>query len=455
MRIVLFACAALGVVFFASPSFAGPLHDGIGAPQSLKVRAIVRSRTEAIDGQFRPAKAEDDFLQSFRSQLLIEYDTGPLRIGAELIDVRGYGQKDASSVGTGEVNALELSQAYLGFDLGDALSKGSKSSVNVGRYVLAINSKRLMDGAGSRNTVNAHTGAFIDWKRKDDKFVAFWSMPHIRLPEDAASIRNNEVEWDLETSDIQLWGASFTKGALFGEGTMELYAYGLAERDSADRPTSNRRLFTPGGRAFREPAEGKLDFDLEAAYQFGHVRASKAAADRADLDVSAWFTHAEVGRTFATAWAPRLSVHFDLATGDGRKPDTYNRFDALYGSRRSDFGPVGLYGPISRSNLVSGGLRFDVEPSDRLDVFVMARTLWLHDATDGFGSTGVRDRTGGSANHAGTQAEARVRYWIVPKMIRLDTGIAHLRKGRFLTDAPNAPATGNTNYGYLDMIFEI
>ena len=454
MKIFLLACAALGAGLSASPSFAGPLHDGIGAPEPLKIRAIVRSRTEAIDGQFRPAKAENDFLQSFRSQLLIEYDAGPLRIGAELIDVRGYGQKDASSVGTGEVNALELSQAYLGFDLGNALGAGSKSSVNVGRYVLAINSKRLMDGAGSRNTVNAHTGAFIDWKHENDKFVAFWSMPHNRLPDDPASIRNNKVEWDLETTDIQFWGASFTKGALLGEGTVELYAYGLAERDSANRPTTNRRLFTPGGRAFREPAKGKLDFDIEAAYQFGHIRASKAPTDRADLDVSAWFTHAEVGRTFAAAWAPRLSVHFDLATGDGRKPHTYNRFDALYGSRRSDFGPIGLYGPISRSNLVSGGLRFDVEPTDRLDVFVMARTLWLQNSTDSFGSTGVRDRTGGSARHAGTQAEARVRYWMVPKVIRLDTGIAHLSKGRFLTDAPNAPTTGNTNYAYLDMIFE-
>jgi hypothetical protein len=32
--------------------------------------------------------------------------------------------------------------------------------------------------------------------------------------------------------------------------------------------------------------------------------------------VSAWFTHASVGYTFATPWQPHLSAGFDLATGD-------------------------------------------------------------------------------------------------------------------------------------------
>ena len=37
---------------------AGPLQDAIGAGDAWKIRGSFRSRTEAIDGQFRPNVAE-------------------------------------------------------------------------------------------------------------------------------------------------------------------------------------------------------------------------------------------------------------------------------------------------------------------------------------------------------------------------------------------------------------
>jgi hypothetical protein len=79
------------------------------------------------------------------------------------------------------------------------------------------------------------------------------------------------------------------------------------------------------------------------------------------------------------------------------------------------------------------------------------RDLWLADATDTFASTGVRDKTGASGRHAGVQVEARARRWLIPDRLRLEAGAAYLAKGRFLTDAPNAPKTGDTRYGYMDL----
>jgi hypothetical protein len=61
----------------------------------------------------------------------------------------------------------------------------------------------------------------------------------------------------------------------------------------------------------------------------------------------------------------------------------------------------------------------------------------------------VRDRSGRSGNFAGQQIETRLRYWIIPDAMLLDTGITYLIKGRFLQDAPNAPPTADTFYGYL------
>src|SRR3546814_4309816 len=56
---------------------------------------------------------------------------------------------------------------------------------------------------------------------------------------------------------------------------------------------------------------GHADYELEAAYQFGDIRAS-STADAAKLDVSAYFVHAEVGYQFKAPWSPRVSVEYDL-----------------------------------------------------------------------------------------------------------------------------------------------
>lgn len=449
-------CIAAGLLGSVQASAKdNPLEAAIGAPEGLTLKASVRSRFETIDGQFRPNASEDDFMWALRSTLLAEYDAGPVRIAAEIMDSRGYGEKRNSSAGTGDINALELIQAYVGLDLGD-IGGGSKLSATAGRFTLDIGSRRLVARQNFSNATNAFTGARLDWvSRSDDRLILIWLMPNIRLPDDLDGIRDNGIEWDRPTSGLQLFGGSFTKANVFGKGTLELYAYGLNERDSATRLTRNRRLFTPGMRVFRKPETGKVDFDLEAAYQLGKTRAGTAASDVTDLDVSAHFIHAELGKTFAGAWKPRVSVHFDRASGDGPSARTDNRFDTLYGDRRFEFGPTSLYGAIGRANLVSPGVRLDVKPGKRVDGSVMYRALWLDDATDNFSSTGVRDRTGGSGRFAGHQIEARMRYWIVPDLLRLDTGAAYLAKRAFLHDAPNAPPTGDTRYAYLDLSLEL
>ncbi|WP_380875302.1 hypothetical protein ACFB49_04110 [Sphingomonas sp. DBB INV C78] len=439
----------------AAQAQANPLLAAVGAPEGLTLKASLRSRVEGLDGQFRPNAAEDDFMWSLKTNIFAEYDAGPVRLGGELWDARTYGQKKNSSAGTTEVNAMEMVQAYVGIDLDD-LPGGSKAFVKAGRFTLDIGSRRLIARQAFRNSTNAYTGAYLDWNSKaGDRLVLLWSMPQIRLPDDADGIRDDEVKWDQETTDLQLFGGSLTKANVFGKGTLEVYGYRLFERDSASRLTRNRRLFTPGIRLARKPANGAFDYDLEAAYQFGETRGSTAATDLTDLDVSAYFVHAEIGKTFAGAWKPRISLHFDEASGDGPSAGNYNRFDNLYGARRFEFGPTSLYGPVGRANLSSPGVRMDVKPDKKTDAMVMYRALWAEGATDSFSSTGVRDRTGASGRFAGHQIEARVRHTLIPDLLRVDTGVAYLAKRGLLNDAPNAPDTGDTKYAYIDLTFEI
>jgi len=453
----LFPSTASAQSFRTTPYFA--LYEALGKPQGWKISGTVRPRYEALGGQFRPspAPASND-LFSLQTTLFAEYDTGPVRIGGELFDSRAYFQRRGSnSIATTEVNALELGQAYLGFDLGDAVGAGTVSTVTAGRFTQNVGSRRLIARNQFRNTINAFTGITYDWRNAEkDALNLFYTLPHTREPFDRPGLLSNSVEWDHEGLDTQLFGGIVTKTGVLG-GILEAYGFGLLERDSGSQlegiQTRDRRLFTPGFRLFRAPKVGQFDHEFEAIYQTGTARNSTAVTDVTDVPVSAYFVHAEAGYTFNAPWAPRISFEYDHASGDDRNPNRNTRFDTLYGARRFDYGPTSLFGAVQRANLISPGIRLEFVPSADLDVFVSYRGLWLESATDSFAATGIRDRTGQSGTYAGQQIEGRVRHWLVPGSILVDVGVAYLLKGDVLRNAPNAPRTGDTVYGSLTTTF--
>ncbi len=443
-RALAFASLALGLIPAAALAGEGP----------LSIAASARLRVESIDGQFRPTAPTNDTMVSLKTTVEAEYDAGPVRFGAELWDARAWGQDLRSSAGTAEVNALELVQAHVKIELGSKAT-GGHGMLTAGRFTLDLAGRRLVSRQRFRNTTNAFTGAHLGWTAKGgQKIDVIWTMPHVRLPEDAAGVRANRVVWDQESTDLMFFGAQATLPEVL-EGVFQPYGYGLIERDSPDRLTRNRRLGTIGARLFRAPSAGHWDHDVEAAYQFGKARRSTSNIDIADLDVSAWFAHAEVGRTLPGSWKPRVVAMFDAASGDGGKAGKFSRFDTLYGARRFEFGPNGLYGPFSRANMISPSVRFEVAPTKRTDAFIAWRSAWAQNARDSFGATGVRDASGASGRLAGHQIEARVRHWIVPGLLQMDAGAAALFKRRLLRDAPNAPDTGNTRYAYVDVLLTL
>jgi hypothetical protein len=230
------AIVAAGLALASGPAAAG---DG------WTVNGTFRVRDEAIAGQFRPAPAaRDDHLLSLRTTLFAEYDQGPWRAGGELVDSRGYGERANSTTSTSEVNAFELGQAYVGLDL-------EAGSLTVGRFTMDDGSRRLIARNRFRNTINAFTGARWDGKAGADRYRVFWTMPQTREPSDAQGVHGNDVQWDRESPDLQFFGGSWTHAGVLGD-VLEVYGYGLTERDSARIATRNRRLFTPGVRLARK-----------------------------------------------------------------------------------------------------------------------------------------------------------------------------------------------------------
>ena len=419
------------------------------ADDGLTITGSVRIRYETIDGQARTGFNDSDDLLNIRSIVGAEYRAGGFRIGGELYDSRVYGGDAGTPVSTNEVNAAELVQAYVGYEAADPFGDGTRLALQAGRFTLNLGSRRLIAADDYRNTTSGYTGIRADLGVGNGTSATFvYTLPQVRLPDDRASLDDNRVKFDRESFDLVLWGGLLTKKLGAKGNTVELSYYHLGERDAPSRPTRDRSLETVGLRAYRDPSPGHFDFESETIYQFGTI-SSGLASTAAALDVSSWFAHLEAGYSFGHSWSPRLSLEFDYASGDGRGRK-FGRFDTLFGMRRSELAPAGLYNSVGRANLISPALRLEASPSKRIDSFVAYRPLWLASRTDSFSTTGVRDPGGASGSFAGHQVEARVRYWLVPKRLRLEWNGLLLAKGRFLRRAPNTPGGGDTRYTSLN-----
>ena len=426
---------------------AGPDKDADA--RGFSIEGSVRVRAEALDGQVRPNAAESDAIISSRTLILARYDFGGFHVVGEIDDARGYGQDVRSTTSSADINALEPIQAYLGIELGHIAGQKGKGVLRLGRFTFESGSGRLVERSDASNSPVTFLGANFDWSSaRGDRVNLYLTQPFDRLPTAAAALRDNSVELDRTGPGLRYGGASFTRARAVAGASLEVFGMWLDEKDSAGRATRDRNLFTFGGRLNRVPAKGRFDVDIDGAIQHGTARASTSGADVTDRRVRAGMVHAELGYTFAKGWTPRVALLLDYATGDTPAAE-YNRFDPLFGSRRGDFGPNGLYGPLSRSNIVSPGIAIEGKPDKNWDFSIKARKLWLASATDSFGATNVRDASGATGRDAGAQVEGRVRYWAVPKRVRVEAGAAWLAKGSFLTDAPNAPATGDMRFGYL------
>ena len=420
------------------------------APDGLTVSGAIRVRYEAIEGQARTGFNESDDLLNIRTNILAEYRTGDVRLGVELYDSRVFGDDAGTPVTVGEVNALEPVQAYVAADILAPFGKGSKLTLTAGRMMLNLGSRRLVAADDYRNTTNGYTGGRADLVMpKGIKATLIYTLPQVRLPDDPKDLRDARVKLDRESFDLVLWGGLMTKSNILGSATGEISYYHLGERDAPGRPTRDRSLDTFGVRIIAEPRVGKFDYEIEALFQTGAISASLASA-ASRQSVSANFIHADIGYSFAAVWKPRLSVELDRASGD-RRGGRYGRFDTLFGMRRADLAPAGLYNAIARTNIMTPGIRLEVTPSKRLDAFAVYRAMWLAASEDSFAGTGVRDASGRSGDFAGHQLEARLRYWLIPARLRFEFDGLLLAKGRFLRDAPNAPAGRWTKYGSFNL----
>jgi hypothetical protein len=439
------------------------LHDALNLPDWLSLSVEQRTRYETMDGSFKASGKGGDQQIALQTDVFMEARFNQLRIGGEFLDARQLGADSGSSLNNTHVNQADLLQAYLAWSEQNMFHSGIGAEVIAGRQTLNLGSRRLVARNVFRNTINSFDGLRLRLTDYDNwQLNAFVTLPVNRYllkptaTTDAAIAKfNNTLQFDEADGRTWFSGAFLEGFNLIGKMNGELYLYHLDEGDSARVETANRRYFTPGLRLYMKPAKGEFDFQLETIGQFGTVRASTKAKDGKNLTHTAWYQHVDAGYTFDAPWNPRLVAEYDYASGDKNPNDDKDqRFDTLYGARRFEYGPTGIYGAFSRANLNTPGYRLNVSPLPNVQAGLAHRFFWLAQSTDswGSGSSALQDKKGKSGNFVGHQLELTAR-WDVNSSLNFETGWTHLFKGQFAKNAPKAPTdTQDVDYFYVQSL---
>lgn len=397
-----------------------------------------RIRYETLDNRFRVGETGSDqqLPQRTRFRLEIKRIFAPLGFVMEFEDSRIHLDDSGSIVNNTMVNENDILQLYLNFAMKPLGKSKLPSTFYVGRQTLDLGSRRLVARNSFRNTTNAFDA--IRWTLGDEKhwqLATFLSRP----------VRRRMHQPDVPDAAGAFWGA-FLSAQFAPQFKNEFYYFGLRESMTASK-SSKRQYSTVGTRLFNPAKKGELSYEFEAALQFG----KKSARDQL-----AHFEHIAADYTFNSSWQPKLTGRYDYASGtkDSSSQES-GCFDTLYGARRFDFGPTGIYGAFARSNLSSPGLGVEMKPSKKLTLASSMRWFWLASARDQWAGTSLKDASGNSGSYLGSQVELRLTY-NAHKYFKPEVGYTRLFKGSYAERVPGSPGSEDANYFYVqaDFVFD-
>lgn len=431
-------------------------------PGSVYFDGHLRGRIESLDDQYRATGAGTDQVLAIRTDLKFTIPMTRFRKGSdvvlEVMDSRQFSANDDTTLTTSTVNTLELVQARVSLHSDVLPWQVGDHRLNIGRQTLDLGSRRLVARNRYRNTLNTFDGlhAISKLRYSDARIEGLVLYPVTRYPVEREDLDNNQHEADKSSLQTQLLGLSADGYVLGGRIRGALQWLKLRESDTHRLGSRNRNLHTLAGRLYLPPKAERWSFDLELMHQTGRSRATTDEIDRTDLDHKARFYHLELGYRFRSHRQWQILAQYDYASGDNKPDDEENnRFDTLYGARRFDFGPTGIFGSMARANIVSPALRISLKPTSSTELMLVWRWYRLASEKDAWVGSGYQDVSGKSGDDLGNQSEFRWR-WSVSEAFQIEAGAAWLNLGSYARKASEAsdniraePVPEQAVYSYL------
>ena len=329
--------------------------------------------------------------------------------------------------GRTDQSALDLQQAWLGWQAGDWHAWA-------GRQELAYGSARLLSRRDGPNIRLAFDGVRVSRSASAFTLDAFLLRP----------VENRAGAFDDRADPGQpLWGVYGTRAPGPTGTGLDVYLLGY-RRDHARFAvgTGDESRRSVGTRVFGQ--RGPWDWNVEAVYQWGELRTGPGTS----LDVRAWTLASDTGYTLRTlAWAPRVSLKVDLASGDAdAADDRLQTFNALY-PRASYFSESSLIAP---ANLLDVQPALTFHPHERAEITVGWDAVWKHRRADAVYTTPapltVVPGTAGTSRRIGDQFKLEARYALRPDW-ELLVHLAHFRVGPALREG----GSDDTTYAALTL----
>ncbi len=413
----------------------GYLKSVLKTPAWLDLGVEHRTRYENITNPFRKGELGTAQQIPQRTRVRLGLSGQVFRFLVEYQDSRTHLAGPGDFITTSVVNENDIQQLFVSATLRNVLGTGLRTDLHFGRINMDFGRRRLVARNRFRNTTNAFDGAHWNLAHEDAWRVrAFLVRPVNR--------RFGAVDVLFGGEDRLFWGLYYETHQVPLLET-NLYYFGLNEKPP--EIDSQRQYATFGFRLYQSPKKGGFDYEGESVWQVGTKR---------NKDHFAHFQHAELGYTFDARWTPRLVAQYDYASGTANPAGTFNQtFDTLFGARRFEYTPTGIFGPFFRSNISSPGVRVILKPGPAVKLTLKLRAWYLAQSRDAWVGSGLQDPTGGAGNVLGEDVELRVQY--NPNLnLSVDAGYDHFFKGSYiqsLAKVPGNPPATDTDYFYIQI----
>jgi hypothetical protein len=408
-------------------SLSSGAHSGFAQTpgDGFEFAGVHRARYETLDPQFRPGLSNSDQALALQTSLTFDWRKGELQVFGEIMDSRTLLNDFGSFTGVTTTNTFEPIQAFVAWRRG-------RSTLRFGRVTQDLGKRRLVARNRYRNTLNNFTGFDWLWSGEDGQSLRLlhW-IPMRLLPSDLEDVLDNEFELDRGTRDARFTGLFYQFPALADGHRLEAFAFDYDLNPAADAASAANHL-SLGTRAYRPRKAGEWNYEVEAVLQRGDSGGIVGGVARRDLDHEASFLHIEFGYAFDRPWEPNLLLIYDRASGDKDPTDLSNeRFNTLFGARRFDFGPTGVYGIAWRGNIDSPGVRLTFRPQPKWQTMLAYRSLRLAAARDIWQGAGWRDTSGAAGRSIGRHLEGSFTWTAIPERLEIEVAFAHLFAARF------------------------
>jgi hypothetical protein len=353
---------------------------------------------------------------------------------AQAQDTREFGSDRPNvigSLGAEGDDTVDLRQAYV--EIGDP----KKFSLKVGRQVLSYGDQRLvgpLDWSNPSRTFDAVKLRYVDPGYTIDLF----SASVVKLEDH----KFNKSDWiNSDSTRNQIFsGIYFTTNALDFQAT-ELYAFQLHE----EYATGDTDFFTLGTHLKGDPKKlGGVDYDVEAAVQFGDVKGKS---------LTAYAGHAGVGYNWlASSLKPRIGIEANYGSGDGNAKDgKVETFQNLFPTNHPFYGYMDTF---SWQNMAEIAFTSSITPSATTKVSLDYHVLWLADTNDAWyranGTTAVRPIKGDASNFAGSELDLTAS-WKATKNLSFLAGYSHFFAGGYLGDTGSK---SDADFAYVQATLE-